>query len=103
MHAIVFMRSIYHLLHRKGLRRSWLPVLFVTILFGLGSVNIACNIRFNEFTWIDDRNYPGGPFAYIMEQEQNPLNIAANCAAIIAPFMADGLLVRALNSSGIAV
>ncbi|CCM06539.1 uncharacterized protein FIBRA_08813 [Fibroporia radiculosa] len=82
-------------LRSLSLRRQhyWYMLTFVTVLLSLGTINIVCNIRFNEFTWIDYRNYPGGPFAYIMGQETNPLNIAGNAASIIATFLADGLLL----------
>lgn len=69
----------------------WL--VFNTFLFIIGTINLACSIRFNEDAWINDRNYPGGPYAFILEQQSMPILTLGNTCSIIASFMADGLLV----------
>lgn len=76
---------------RKKRNLFWL--LYISTLFALGTANICLNINFNELTWIDDRNYPGGPLAFLLEQQARPANTAGNAAAIIITFLADGLLV----------
>ncbi|PCH37191.1 hypothetical protein WOLCODRAFT_140757 [Wolfiporia cocos MD-104 SS10] len=91
MHIIVYFWAISHIL--RGRRKSWLSALFATILFALGTMNIACNIRFNEMTWIDDRNFPGGPYQFILQEEALAVNVIANAVTVVATSMADGLLL----------
>ncbi len=47
--------------------------------------------------WIDDRNIPGGPNAWLIEHYDNPVNTFQNCAYIIANFLADGSYVWQFN------
>ncbi|PCH37197.1 hypothetical protein WOLCODRAFT_83693 [Wolfiporia cocos MD-104 SS10] len=94
MHVIIYFATIIHIY--KNSRVSFLSTMFATVLFGLGTVNIASNIRFNEMIWILDRDYPGGPFAFIQQQEAlatRTEDILGNSVTIIATCMADGLLL----------
>ncbi|KAL7283431.1 hypothetical protein ACG7TL_002861 [Trametes sanguinea] len=91
LHIAVFTLTIYYLLRAR--RRHWLASLFVLVLFSMGTVNIVCNINFNELAWIDDRNYPGGPLAFMQEQQALPVDTVGNSAAIIASSLADGFLL----------
>jgi len=50
-------------------------------------------MRFGQMVWIDNRSYPGGPFAYLVQQEGNALLTAGNAESILISFLADGLLV----------
>ncbi|KIJ48679.1 hypothetical protein M422DRAFT_144720, partial [Sphaerobolus stellatus SS14] len=50
-------------------------------------------IKFNEDAWINEREYPGGPYAFIVEQQSRPILTLGNTASIFASFMANGLLV----------
>ena len=69
----------------------WL--LYVVVLFCLGTYNLVGNAYFNELAWIDDRNYPGGPLAFILDQESLPIENAGNAVGILITFFTDGLLV----------
>ena len=89
--------------------------IYITVLFVLAAVIIACNINFNELAWIDERNYPGGrylvnelknvnvdtspsgPLAFIKEQEALPVDTIGNSAGLVITFLVDSLLVR-INS-----
>ncbi|KIK58726.1 hypothetical protein GYMLUDRAFT_170514, partial [Collybiopsis luxurians FD-317 M1] len=50
-------------------------------------------ICFNQNAWINDCEYPGGPFAYMIEQQSIPLLTLGNCASILASFLADALML----------
>ncbi|KAG6837986.1 hypothetical protein H0H93_008380 [Arthromyces matolae] len=49
--------------------------------------------------WIDDRDYPGGPYNFLMEQQSRPILTVGNTASILGSFLADGILVRLLASA----
>ncbi|KAI0331106.1 hypothetical protein GY45DRAFT_1322808 [Cubamyces sp. BRFM 1775] len=92
IHIVIFGMCVEALMHERK-KRNFLWLLYITVLFALGTANICLNINFNELTWIDDRNYPGGPLAFLLEQQARPANTAGNAAAIIITFLADGLLL----------
>jgi len=69
----------------------WL--VFNTLLFALGTINLACSIAYNENAWVNDREYPGGPFSYLIEQGSLPFVTLGNVASILASFMSDGMLL----------
>lgn len=69
----------------------------VVFLFALGTFQIGGNTKFNEMMWIDDRNIPGGPDAWVAEHYDNPVNTFQNVAYIIANFLADGSMVSTLS------
>jgi len=50
-------------------------------------------MRFGQMVWIDNRNYLGGPYGYLMEQEGNTLLTAGDAESILVSFLTDGLLV----------
>jgi len=75
---------------------TWLPL--VATLFILGTVNIACNINYTQLAWINDRDYPGGPVMFIVEQQTMPVNMTALATSIVALFLSDSFLIYRLYS-----
>ena len=92
VHISVYLTCSYYLLKSRTRRfQTWL--IFVFLLFALGTVNICFNMRFGQMVWIDNRNYLGGPYGYLMEQEGNTLLTAGDAESILVSFLTDGLLV----------
>ncbi|KAI0362156.1 hypothetical protein OH77DRAFT_25099 [Trametes cingulata] len=91
IHIAVFSITMYFLFRPR--QHHWPAAAFVAALFAMGTINIVCNINFNELAWIDDRNYPGGPLSFMQEQQALPVDTVGNSAAIVASFLADGFLL----------
>jgi len=68
-------------------------MVFVFLLFALGSVNIGLNMQFGELVWVDERGFPGGPLAYLTTNQAVASNTAGNAVGIIITAMADALLI----------
>lgn len=47
-----------------------------------------------QATYIDNRNFPGGPFAYLQIEFSTPANVLSLASYIIGNVLADALLVR---------
>lgn len=110
----VFATCIYYLVKSKSF--SWLYQIYIAVLFILASTNIACNIRFSELSWVDERNFPGGVFfphlyverarlkssvsqgpgAFIELEDNLPVHIIGDAAANAVTLMVDSLLVSTL-------
>lgn len=96
IHACVFGACLYYYFFTRETREkqtSWWPVCFVVILFAMGTINLASNFRTNDEFFIFSVNTPGGPVAFSESAKARHIDTWANSAAIIAAFMADGLLV----------
>lgn len=66
-------------------------------MFGCATANICFNIRFNELAWIEDRNYPGGPLAFLNEQQSLPINTGGNTVTIVSISLSQMVLVSCDN------
>ncbi|KAJ7624296.1 hypothetical protein DFH06DRAFT_1059142 [Mycena polygramma] len=97
IHIAVFTTVVYYTLRSRSLNdksRLWIFWIgFNTLLFALGTINLACSIAYNENAWVNDRNYPGGPFNYLIEQGNLPFVTLGNVASILASFFSDGMLL----------
>ncbi|KAK1230308.1 hypothetical protein PQX77_006601 [Marasmius sp. AFHP31] len=93
IHVAVFFTVTYFLLKKKmQYKLFWL--LFNGFLFAFGTISLACSIYYNENAWVNQREYPGGPLAYLFEQQALPTQTLGNTAAILASFFADGLMLQ---------
>ena len=54
----------------------WIPY-FNVIIFILATVGLGCSIKQLQLTFIDYRNYPGGPNFFSYAYYNSPLNMAA--------------------------
>jgi hypothetical protein len=84
-----------HLLLQKKnkTKTDWFFTIYVLLLFTMGNVGNAANIKVGEVIWIDNRNFPGGPNAFYA-QGGGPFNNTANVVYIINSWFQDGMLVR---------
>ncbi|KAJ7624833.1 hypothetical protein FB45DRAFT_1060998 [Roridomyces roridus] len=97
VHLVVFATVTYYNLlaqTRARFKKMWIVCLiFNTTLFALGTIDLACSIRYNENAWVNDRAYPGGPYKYLVEQQSLWFMILADVAAILASLLPSGLLL----------
>jgi hypothetical protein len=93
IHLTLFI-SAFHLLYtRKRTQHESFLLVYILVLFILGNIGNGTNIKFGEMTFIDDRNYPGGPNAFFVQQSINPVAVICNSAYIVNSWLQDGLLL----------
>lgn len=68
-------------------------MLYVSLLFIMGNVGNGTNIKVGELTFVDNRNFPGGPNEYFATGG-GPVGLTCNVVYIINTWFQDGLLVR---------
>lgn len=97
LYLIVLQHLLKHPTHRVGsggkAKISWGLVLYITWNFILGTFGLAGGARFNQLTFIDARNYPGGPNAFVAAQYGDFVNIFGTVALVILQWFADGMVV----------
>ncbi|KAK0186806.1 hypothetical protein F5146DRAFT_1143193 [Armillaria mellea] len=86
--AIAFL-AVYNVLHSTKKRYVWQTITFISFIVILSTIYTACNIHFNEMAWIDERNYPGGPLAYQLEQQNQKVQTVGNVASVLLTILAD--------------
>ncbi|KAF7328676.1 hypothetical protein MSAN_02469200 [Mycena sanguinolenta] len=94
VHLTLFFQCVHALYTgRKAQPHNWQWLLFVFILFALGNIGNATSIFYVQKTFIDDRNYPGGPGAYFFEQSTQWAAVLCNSVYIVNTWFQDGLLL----------
>ncbi|KAK7688206.1 hypothetical protein QCA50_008576 [Cerrena zonata] len=92
IHILIYFTCTYYLLREKR-KGNWRWLAYITLLFALGTLNIAFNMHLEEVEWIDERNFPGGPLAHLFASQTGALNVAGDVLANLVPTFADSLLV----------
>lgn len=93
MHIIAMCACAYYLVQEKNIKKNVKWLLFIFVLFACGTVNISINMTFNEWAWIDFREYPGGPLQFLLEQQSNVVNTWGNAISTVVELLTDALLV----------
>ena len=81
-------------LRRRQPRVSYSLLAYICVIFILGTLGNAGNMKLSELAFVDNRDYPGGPNAYLLEQSSLiKINLMCYAAYIMATWMQDGFLV----------
>ncbi|KZT08005.1 uncharacterized protein LAESUDRAFT_677219 [Laetiporus sulphureus 93-53] len=87
----------FGLLARKTTRSNYksnVPLLvFITVIFMLGSFFMGAGAKFTQLAFIENRNYPGGPAAYEQAMFWIPVDELGNVSFVIGNWLMDLLLV----------
>ncbi|KLO13649.1 hypothetical protein SCHPADRAFT_915187 [Schizopora paradoxa] len=97
IHLTLFVQCFQLLCQRRRDRqRNWGLLLYICIIFSLGTVGFGGQIKFNEMTFIQDRDFPGGPLGFNFGEYNAPANLMTTAAFVILNWFADGLLIYRL-------
>ena len=67
----------------RGKRIAWPLIAYIFFLFTLASIGFGGNVKFNQMTYIDDRNIPGGPNAFTAQYYNDWVNILAFASYVV--------------------
>lgn len=77
-----------------GMRRQcYAFVAYSSVLFTIGTLYIVSAVRMLQLSFIDNRNFPGGPSAFESVMFSIPISNLGNVNYAIGNWLADGLLV----------
>ncbi|SJL15723.1 uncharacterized protein ARMOST_19227 [Armillaria ostoyae] len=77
---------------RRGTTQWWLWI-YVTTVLTLATVGVGGNQKFIQMTFIDYRNYPGGPNAFTVDFYATPVNLMGFICYTSLGWFADGLVL----------
>ncbi|TFY68025.1 hypothetical protein EVJ58_g1262 [Rhodofomes roseus] len=80
-------------LNRFNLRRQIFLLTFITIVFGLGTVYMVTNSLTAQQAFIEYRNYPGGPSAYLSAMFANTVGLTNSVSWVVSNWLLDMFLV----------
>ncbi|KAH8101223.1 hypothetical protein BXZ70DRAFT_117570 [Cristinia sonorae] len=92
---VLYLACVRILLQRKiRTRFTYFLLAYITVLCSLNLIYTATSMIGLQLCYIDNRNYPGGPFGYLTGPfTTHPDSILSLAAYIISSVMADGLLL----------
>ncbi|KAL9710485.1 hypothetical protein Ac2012v2_006019 [Leucoagaricus gongylophorus] len=92
VHLTLFIWCFHLLLRKKKSRSEYLLMIYVVLLFIMGNIGNGTNIKVGELTFVDNRNFPGGPNEYF-SQGGGTVGLTCNVIYIINTWFQDGLLL----------
>ncbi|EJD36507.1 hypothetical protein AURDEDRAFT_174466 [Auricularia subglabra TFB-10046 SS5] len=94
IHFTLAVIALHYFFSGKSLRKvEWPMVAYTVLLFTGSTLYMVATSKWAENMWIENRNYPGGPLGYYLNEFNTPMIILGNAAYIFNNFLADGLLV----------
>lgn len=88
------MIALFNPIYRRGEGVKWGLVSYTAVMFSLATVSTAMNLDILSISYIDNREYPGGPYKFGLEMlGSKAINVVPNAAAFLSSWLADGLLV----------
>ncbi|EJD46583.1 hypothetical protein AURDEDRAFT_164408 [Auricularia subglabra TFB-10046 SS5] len=94
VHATLFFMTLKLLWARP--RTTWKDytwIAYVIVLFTLSSIGNGAQLKFAQMTYIDDRNYPGGPAAFYTAGSTAFMAVFCNSIYTANTWLQDGLLL----------
>ncbi|KAF9447761.1 hypothetical protein P691DRAFT_638943, partial [Macrolepiota fuliginosa MF-IS2] len=92
IHLTLFIWCFYLLLQKKKSRSVYFLMLYVLLLFAMGNIGNGTNIKVGELTFVDNRNFPGGPNAFFATGG-GPVGLTCNVIYIINSWFQDVFLL----------
>lgn len=73
---MLYMQLVQVLLIRPKRGRSfWAIIAYAAVMFPLATLDIAGVFKFSEMSYVDHRNYPGGPAAFHKNHASEAVNV----------------------------
>ena len=78
---------------RKTRSKSKFLLGYITLLFSIETIFEIVQARTVQIVHVDNRNYPGGPWAYFLATQNLPINIVFLASYFAVTFLSDLLVV----------
>ena len=89
------MIALFDPAYRRGNGVKWGLGSYTVVMFSLATISTGMNLNILSVSYIDNREYPTGPFGYAGSVlGSKAINVVPNAAVFLGGWLADGLLVR---------
>ncbi|KAI0311178.1 hypothetical protein OF83DRAFT_779726 [Amylostereum chailletii] len=83
----------YLWIQRKKRKHSLFMLGYITTIFVVESIFVGVQARTVQISYIDNRNYPGGPWAYFLATQNLPVNVMFYATLFTITFLCDLLVL----------
>ncbi|KAJ3013836.1 hypothetical protein NUW54_g1477 [Trametes sanguinea] len=80
----------------KQRRRSWMMQAllgYISLLFAVETIFSIVQARTVQLVYIENRNYPGGPWSYFLATQSQPVNVIFYACIFVTTFLCDALML----------
>ena len=89
-----------YLWKQRAQRRSALFLLaYITALIMVETIFVIVQARTVQVLYVDNRNYPGGPWAYFLATQNLAINVIFYATLFVLTFLSDCLVVSAFKQT----
>ena len=89
-----------YLWKQRAQRRSALFLLaYITALIMVETIFVIVQARTVQVLYVDNRNYPGGPWAYFLATQNLAINVIFYATLFVLSFLSDCLVVSDLKQT----
>ena len=99
MELFMFFAAVYCISQRplNYRKRQKFYIIYGAILLVLFMIQLASEVLWGQYMWIDHRDYPGGPLAFYAATQVAWYVVIGTFATALANILGDGLLVRIIS------
>lgn len=85
--------ALYLWRQRKERRASAFLLAYITLLLSIQTIYCAVQARTVQVMYVDNRNYPGGPWQYFLDTQELAINVMFYATLFVTTFLTDLLVV----------
>ncbi|KAJ7658455.1 hypothetical protein B0H17DRAFT_1213202 [Mycena rosella] len=90
----LYMHCVLYLWKRRNINRSAIFLLaYITTLLSVEVVFVVVQAKTVQMIYIDNRNYPGGPWAFFLATQNAPVNVIFYATLFVLTFLSDILVL----------
>ena len=82
-----------YLWSQRKIRKTYFLLAYTTLLLVVETIFIVVQATSVQSVYIDNRNYPGGPWVYFLETQHLAVNVLFYAALYLLTFFSDMLMV----------
>lgn len=86
--------ALYLWKQRQRSIKTRLLLCYISLLLTVQTITSIVQARTVQEMYIENRNYPGGPWVYFLETQSHPVDVLFDSTVFIITFLCDLLVVR---------
>ncbi|KIK62289.1 hypothetical protein GYMLUDRAFT_164986 [Collybiopsis luxurians FD-317 M1] len=85
--------AMYLWSRRKQSRKSLFLLAYITVLLSVSTIFVIVQARTVQLMYVDNRNYPGGPFPFFLATQNWAVNVMFDACLFVLTFLSDSLML----------
>ncbi|KAJ7581850.1 hypothetical protein C8J56DRAFT_1015779 [Mycena floridula] len=90
---VLFWSCARYLWERRKIRTNVFLLAYISVLLAIETVFVGVQSNTMQLMYIDNRDYPGGPWQYFLDTQNLPVNVAFYVTLFVLTFLSDLLML----------